>query len=119
MSKQFPKAKIEESLRAWWQHKVSSPLRRKAADPRKTGGTVFDIQPEVSSVEVVQVCVEVEPLIGFELQPSRVIKRGGYRNCDEFIQHLLPRLEAEFSKHYAVPSGIAVKPSGGVRIHAN
>lgn len=119
MSKQFPKAKIQEILRGWWQRKLASPLRRKAADPKKTGGTVFDIQPEVSSVEVVQVCVEVEPLLGFEIQPSGVIKRGGYRSCDEFVQHLLHRLEAEFSKYYAVPSGITVKPSGGVRIYAS
>jgi hypothetical protein len=119
MSRRFPKAKIEEHLKGWWKRKVASPLRRRTADPKKTGGTVFDIQPEVSSIETVEVCLEVEPLMGFELKSSRVIRRGGYRTCDDFIQHLLPRLEAEFNKYYAVPVGIAMKPSGGVRIHAN
>ncbi len=119
MSKGFPKAKVEQYLRAWWQGKIASPLRRRAADPRKAGGTVFDIQPEVSSIEAVEVCLEVEPLMGFELKSSRVIRRGGYQNCDDFVQHLLPRLEAEFSKYYAIPSGIAVKPSGGVSVHAS
>lgn len=119
MGKQFPKAKIEQVLRAWWKSKAESPLRRRAKDPRTTGGTVFDIQPEVSSIEVVQICVEVEPLMNFELQPSRVIRRGGYRNCDDFVQHLLSGLEAEFKKYHAVPVGIAVKPSGGVRVHAS
>lgn len=119
MNKQFPKAKIEEVLRAWYKGKVASPLRRRAKDPRNTGGTVFDIQPEVSSIEVVQVCVEVEPLMDFELQTSRVIRRGGYRNCDDFVQHLLSGLEAEFNKHYAIPVGIAVNQSRGVRVHAS
>jgi hypothetical protein len=119
MVKHFPKAKIEEQLRAWWKRKVASPLRRRTADPKKAGGTVFDIQPEVSSVETVEVCLEVEPLMGFEIKSSRVIRRGGYRTCDDFIQHLLPRLEAEFNKYYAITLEIAVKPSGGMRIHAN
>jgi hypothetical protein len=119
MGKQFPKAEIEVQLRAFWQRKVASPLRRRKTDPRKTGGTVFDIQPEVSSMEVVKVCTLVEPLVGFKLKPGRVIKRGGYRTCDEFVQHFLSRLAVEFSKYYSVPLAVTAKTSGGVSVNAS
>lgn len=115
----FPGAKIEERLRAWWKRKAESPLRQRTPDPRKQGGTVFDIQPEVSSTETVEVFLEVEPLLGFKLTSSGLIKPGGYRTCDEFVQHFLPRLHAKFSEVKPLPEKIASKPEGGTRAHAS
>jgi hypothetical protein len=97
----FPAAEIEKRLRSWWQRKNQSPLRRTTQDPRKSGGNVFDILPEVSSTEAVEIFIEVEPLLGFKLKGSGgIIKPGGYRNCDEFVQHMLPRLQQRFNDNY-------------------
>lgn len=115
----FPKGEIEERLRDWWARKVARPLRRRTKDPMKKGGTVFDVQPEVSSTEAVEVFIEIEPLLGFKIKGSRVVRRGGYRTCDDFVQHMLPRLETEFTKHHAVLAGIGARPSKEVRPHVN
>jgi hypothetical protein len=104
---EFPKSQLEQKLRKWWQRKVASPLRRRVADPRKTGGTVFDIQPEVSSQEVVQILVEVERILGFKLDTGRIIKRGGYQSVEEFVTHVIPQLQTRFRNHHAVPKRAA------------
>lgn len=114
----FPQRELDKKLRGWWQRKTQSPLRRRVPDPRKTGGTVFDIQPAIASQEVVQIIVEIERLLGFKLDTSRIIKRGGYQTVDEFVTHILPQLQDRFNKHYAVPQG-AAKGTGGARVHAN
>lgn len=113
-----PKAELEDALRKWWARQIKSPLRRRAA-PEKTGGTVFDIQPEVSSQEAVNVFLCLEPLLGFKLKSSSIIKRGGYQDCDEFVKHLLPQLAAKFAKHHAAPTKSSVKTAGGVTAHAS
>jgi len=115
----FPSKKIEQKLRAWWKRKAESPLRQRASDPRKQGGTVFDIQPEVSSTETVEVFLEVEPLIGFKLTSSGLVKPGGYRTCDEFVHHFLPRLEAKFAEDNVTPEKIARTATEGTRAHAS
>ena len=113
----FPSTEIEAKLRSWWQRKAASPLRR-SPDPRKSGGTVLDILPEVSSTEAVEVFLEVEPILGFKLKSSGVIKPGGYRSCDEFVQHILPRLQEKFLEHNP-PATITPKASGENRAHAS
>ena len=112
----FPKKELEDRLRKWWQKRVASPLSRRVADPRKTGGTVFDIQPEVASQEVVSILTAIEPLLGFKLDTSRIIKRGGYRSVDEFIGDVLPKLGLAFLKHY---SAHPAKKVQGVRVNAS
>lgn len=114
---EFPKSQLEQKLRKWWQRKVASPLRRRVPDPRKTGGTVFDIQPAVSSQEVVQILVEIERILGFKLDTSRIIKRGGYQNVEEFVTHVLPQLQTRFLNHNKVPQH-AQKPTEGVIVNA-
>jgi hypothetical protein len=115
---EFPQREIDKKLRGWCQRKTQSPLRRRVSDPRKTGGTVLDIQPVIASQEVVQIIVEVERLLGFKIDTSRIIKRGGYQTVDEFVTHTLPQLQNRFNKHYAVPQG-AAKGTGGVTVHAS
>lgn len=114
----FPNTQIEEKLRSWWQRKASSPLSRTNSDPRKSGGTVLDILPEVSSTEAVEVFLDVEPILGFKLKSSGVIKPGGYRSSDEFVQHMLPRLEAKFAEHNP-PTTLPAKTPGEDRAHAS
>jgi hypothetical protein len=114
----FPKAETEDELRKWWKRRVASPLRRRVADPRKTGGTVFDIQPEVASQEVISILTAIEPILGFKLDTSRVIKKGGYKNEDEFVTHILPQLELRYLRNN---NGVtrSTQPAKGVRANAN
>jgi hypothetical protein len=114
---EFPKTQLELKLKKWWQRKAASPLRRRVPDPRETGGTVFDIQPVVSSQEVVQILVEIERILGFKLDTSSIIKRGGYKNVEEFVTHVLPQLQTRFLNHNKVPQRTP-KPKEGVIVNA-
>jgi hypothetical protein len=93
---QFPRKAVEQCLGSWWDKKLSSPLiqRRSAEECRASGGTVFDIQPELSSNQAVTVLLDLEDIVGFE--PTKgVIRRGGYKNRQEFVQDMCSRVEAE------------------------
>lgn len=51
----------------------------------------------VDSLLVVSILCAVEPIVGFEL-PEGVVRAGGYTSVDNAIEHLLPRLEKEWTK---------------------
>jgi len=114
----FPKEAIEAKLKAWYKRKSTSRLRRSILK-KKNEGTVFSVQPEISSVESVEVFLEVEPLIEFELQrKGTLIKPGGYRSSDEFVKDLLPRLEARFNQFHMIAKSIPTIQRG-VSAHVN
>ena len=113
----FPKIELEDSLRRAWRRKVASPLRRRVADPRRTGGTVFDIQPEVASQEVVCILTAIEPILGFKLETSRIIKKGGYQNEREFVTHILPQLELIYLRNNGATR--STQSAQGVRANAS
>jgi len=95
--KKFPGKELEKKLRDWYTRKTSSPLKRKRV---KIPGSIFDIQPEVSSQETTQIVVLIEPLMGFKVKTRDVIKPGGYRNIDEFVSHTLKSLERLHDARY-------------------
>lgn len=96
---QFPKNRVAEGLEKWWQAQQSGTARRgnPFSDARAKGGTVFDIQPQVSSQEAVAVLLELQPVLGYEPSTS-VIKRGGYKNRDEFVRELTASVGEDFTK---------------------
>ena len=97
----FPKAKIEKLLASWWDEQLSvSILKPKTPEEcRQHGGTVFDIQPELSSLQAVPVLLELKDVLGFE--PSKkVIRRGGYPDRDTFIREMSANCQAEFVQQY-------------------
>ena len=96
----FPKRKVEDALRQWWREQEETSQRHgnPFSDAKiKKDGTVFEIQPQVSSQEAVCVLIDLEPLLGFEPSKS-VIKRGGYKSCEEFVSETTSRVEKEFLK---------------------
>jgi hypothetical protein len=100
-SPSFDRRAVADLLNRWYDAQMNSALRRPRppAEARQKGGTVFDIQPEMSSSKAVRVLLDLSGLMGFE--PSRkMIKRGGYHSREEFVTELLRRLEEEFAKHY-------------------
>jgi hypothetical protein len=85
----FPRAQIEAALTAWWDQRGGSALdrRRPPEECRRLGGTVFDIQPVICSVEAALAVLQLEPLLGFQLSKNS-IPRDGYDDCGEFVMRV-------------------------------
>jgi len=98
----FDQRAVVGLLNRWYDAQMNSALRRPLAPEaaRLKGGTVFDIQPEMSSSKAVPVLLDLSSLLGFE-PSTKVIKKGGYRSKQEFVTELSNRLEQEFAKHYS------------------
>ena len=95
----FPQAQIGSALRSWWNQRTSSALtrRRPPEEFRRLGGTVFDIQPVICSIEAALAVSQLEPLLSF--QPSKnLLPRGGYNDREEFVRDVTSRLKAEHAK---------------------
>lgn len=103
----FPIEKVKNLLSGWWKSKVQSPLKRPSKVP--TAGTVFALQPELSSQQAVGILVSCIELLGY--RPSvDVIQKGGYANKAAFVSGLLTALAAEFAtKQVAAPAAQIVK----------
>jgi hypothetical protein len=87
----LPETDIESALRRWWQSEVQKGVDDPFAKQKETAGTLYDVLVEVDSLSVVGVLAELGTLVGFKV-PPRLIKRGGYTNCDEMVNHLLKGL---------------------------
>ena len=103
----FPAENLKALLSGWWDSKTQSPLKPPSKVP--TAGTVFALQPELSSQQAVGILVSCIGLLGY--RPSvDVIQKGGYMNKAAFIAGLLTTMAAEFtSKQVAPPATQAVK----------
>jgi hypothetical protein len=103
----FPTAKLKIMLSGWFDSKVQSPLKPPCKVP--TAGTVFALQPELSSQQAVGILVSCIALLGY--RPSvDVIQKGGYVNKAAFVSGLLAAIAAEFtSKQVAAPAAQIVK----------
>ena len=102
---QFPKKQVEQMLRSWWTKQMASPLRRPPLAPavsRKEGGSIWDIQPELSSQQAVTVLADLEQILGFRPKTS-VIRHGGYRGTEQFVQHLRANVESAYNERYGIP----------------
>src|SRR3984893_13448395 len=83
----FPRAKVESALTAWWDQRTRSALaqRRPPEECRRLGGTVFDIQPAICSVEAAVAVLQLESLLGFQFSKN-LIPRGGFNDREEFVR---------------------------------
>jgi len=103
----FPGEKLHALLSSWWDSKKNSPL----AAPQKADldGTVFDLQPEMSSQQAVVVLVNCKNVLGY--RPSKkVIKKGGYANREEFLKSMIDGLQTEWNtKHQPTNLAYEVK----------
>lgn len=94
---EFPATEARRFLEEWYEDQMKSALHMPKAPEQllKEGGTVFDVQPELSSTKAVAVLLKLKKILGFE--PSKkVIKRGGYRNKQEFVTTMINALEKAF-----------------------
>jgi len=56
-------------------------------------------QPVIDSLVVVEVLLELESHLPFEL-PERFVQAGGYDSVDEVVQHLMPKIKKRWSQHH-------------------
>jgi len=112
----FPRAQVESALKAWWDERLGSAVARcrPAEDCRRLGGTVFDIQPAISFIEIATAMLQLEALLGFELGKN-AIPRGGYDSREQFVRDLTARLEIEHAKHHGLPGALCSKSGKTVR----
>jgi hypothetical protein len=97
----FPAEKLKVLLSSWWDSKIQSPLKPPSKVP--TAGTVFALQPELSSQQAVGILVSCVALLGY--RPSvDVIQKGGYLNKAAFVAGLLATIAAEFSSKQVAPT---------------
>jgi len=95
----YPKTRVEGALDKWWraQERATARHGNPFSDAATKSGTVFGIQPQVSSQEAVTVLIELKVILGYE-PSSNVIKRGGYKSRDEFVRDLTTAVEQEHLK---------------------
>jgi len=95
----FPRAQVESALTDWWDRRTGSALarRRPPEECRRRGGTVFDIQPPICSVEAALALLQLEQLLGFQLSKN-LSPRGGYDDREEFVRDVASRLETAHAK---------------------
>ena len=95
----YPQERVLATIRAWWVREQED--LKKIADPddslQPNSGTVFDLVPMISSHHAVEVVLELEAVLGYDV-PDSVIKRGGYHSCDEMVEHLDGKLAAKHSE---------------------
>jgi len=97
----YPRRQVQEAIRDWWTREQEELQR--IADPidelQPNSGTVFDLVPVIASHHAVEVVLDLEVVLGYEV-PDSVIKRGGYHSCDEMVEHLDGKLAALHSEQY-------------------
>jgi hypothetical protein len=95
----YPQKEIRQTIREWWEREQED--LEKIADPpdqlKPESGTVFDLVPVISSHHAVEVVLDLEDILGYEI-PDTVIKRGGYQTCEEMIEDLDRKLSTHHAK---------------------
>jgi hypothetical protein len=91
----FPEQRVKTALEDWWAEETAA----RRADPFARPGTLFDVVPDIDSLSLVNALLVVEAEIGFK-PPVTVIKRGGYQDCSEMLQHLLPAIRRSYEKKH-------------------
>ena len=107
----FDRGRLREFLSNWYDHEMSTALRkpRTPSDVQKSGGTVFDVQPEMASTKAVRVLLGLKDIVGFE-PTKEVVKKGGYSNKTDFVDNMSTRIEDAFNKQHPEGLGEISKP---------
>lgn len=94
---QFPSTAVEATLRGELVEAVKVEASIRGISLPSAPAQISKVAVHVDSLVVVSILCAVEPIVGFEL-PESVVRAGGYTSVDSAIEHLLPRLEKEWTK---------------------
>jgi len=98
----FPAQAIEASIRGFLaQEGAMQAVLHGGGGAAGAGGTIGTIgpQPSIDSLVVVEVLLELETQVPFEL-PESLVQAGGYDSVDEVVQHLMPKLQLKWNQHH-------------------
>lgn len=93
----FPQAAVETKLRDELIEAVKIEASIRGVALPSTPAEVSKAAVQVDSLVAVSILCAVEPIVGFEL-PQNLVRAGGYGSVEGALEHLLPRLEKEWTK---------------------
>lgn len=93
----FPSGAVEACLRDELIETVKAEAGIKGIALPDAPADIAKTSFQVDSLVVVSILCKVEPIVGFEL-PDSVVRAGGYASVDNALAHLLPRIEAQWTK---------------------
>lgn len=96
----FPAQEIEVSIRGFLaeEGEMQTQLHGKKSETGDSQNT-FGPQPSIDSLVAVELLIEIETNVGFEL-PMSLIKAGGYDSVDDVVQNLMPELKRQWEKYH-------------------
>lgn len=94
----FDETALIKDLKIWWDDQVGGGADDPFAESKPPAGTIFDVLPEIDSLGAVSGLITIEKHVGIKV-PSRVIRRGGYKDFDDLVTDLLPKVGALVEKH--------------------
>jgi len=95
----FPTQAIEASIREFLAEERAMQAVLHGGSAAAGGPAGIGPQPVIDSLVVVEVLLELETKVPFEL-PESLVRAGGYDSVDEVVQHLMPQLQQRWSKHH-------------------
>lgn len=93
----FPQAAVERCLRDELIEAVKAEAGIKGVALPGAPADIAKSSFQVDSLVAVSILCAVEPIVGFEL-PDSVVRAGGYGSVESAIEHLLPKVKAQWIK---------------------
>jgi len=94
----FDETALIKDLKAWWDDQVGGAADDPFAVPKPPAGTIFDVLHAIDSLGTVSGLITVEKHVGFKV-PARVIRHGGYKDFNDLVTDLLPKVGALVEKN--------------------
>lgn len=93
----YPAAAVETCLRDELIEAIKAEASIKGVSLPTAQADIVKAPVAVDSLVVVSILCAVEPIVGFEL-PESVVRTGGYTSVESALEHLLPKIEAQWKK---------------------
>ena len=89
-------ALLVRELQAWFEEETAPIDGSPPPAPAGAGGSIVGMRPAIDSKRVVDAARVTRAVLEIELPPE-IVKRGGYENCEEMINDLMPKLERVYT----------------------
>ena len=100
----FPASEIESCIRDFLAEEATMQAELRGSGETGTEkGATLGPQPVIDSLVVVEVLIELEPMIPFPL-PESLIRAGGYDSVDVVVTDLVPQLQRRWRKQHGEKS---------------
>ena len=94
----FPAQAIEATIRDFLAEEGAMQAALHGSSSTSTVAGAIGPQPVIDSLVVVEVLLELETQVPFDL-PESLVRAGGYDSVDEVVQHLMPKLQQRWNQY--------------------